>query len=73
MGVVFEQVLKEARRLSREEIELLIRKLQADTSDEKAAEAFARAAGSWADVDTDSLLRDIYASRRRRARARPSW
>ncbi len=28
-------------------------------------EAFRQAAGSWADVDTDKLIEDIYATRRR--------
>lgn len=72
MGVAFQRVLEEARKLSREEITLLIRRLQAEACDETAAESFARAAGSWGDVDVDGLLRDIYYARKRRGRTR-TW
>lgn len=35
------------------------------TKTEADYEAFRSAAGSWADVDTDKFIRDIYESRRR--------
>ncbi|MBC7339291.1 MAG: hypothetical protein H5U04_05460 [Firmicutes bacterium] len=73
MGVAFERVLEEARKLSREEITLLIRRLEAEAWDGAAAESFARAAGRWGDVDVDSFLREIYSARKRRGRARVTW
>ncbi|HHY94932.1 MAG TPA: DUF433 domain-containing protein [Firmicutes bacterium] len=70
-GLTREEIIRYYPDLEPEDIEEAlrfaaeaVRRLQADTSEEKGAEAFARAAGSWAGVDTDGLLPDVYASRR---------
>lgn len=54
-GAAFERALEAARRLFREEIALLIGRLEAEACDEAAAKSFARAARSWG----DGWLRDI--------------
>lgn len=73
MGVTFERVLQEAKKLSREEITLLIRRLEEEAWGGAAAESFARAAGKWGDVDVDSFLREIYSVRKQLGRARVTW
>jgi hypothetical protein len=43
----------------------------AQDSENKRAQAFLRAAGAWADVDTDALLEEIYTQRLRSTRSEP--
>lgn len=45
-----------------------IRKRRITTKSKEDYEAFRSAAGSWADVNTDRLIKDIYESRRRSSR-----
>lgn len=43
----------------------------AQTSGHEREQAFLRAAGAWADVDTDTLLEEIYTQRLRSTRPEP--
>ena len=65
---IFERVLSEGESIVIEkgEGELVALSPVSSPSAKTAAdwEAFRAAAGSWADVDTDAFLKDIYASRK---------
>ena len=43
----------------------------AQDSENKREQAFLRAAGAWADIDTDALLEEIYTQRLRSTRPEP--
>lgn len=64
-----EKILEEVKRLSDEEKEAVLRALE----EERAADRFERAAGSWADFDADAFVAEIYSRRRGGERAVPDW
>jgi predicted DNA-binding ribbon-helix-helix protein len=42
-------------------------------SEAEREQAFLRAAGAWSDMDTDTLIDDIYEQRLRQTRPEPKW
>lgn len=63
MNMAVERLFEEIKKLPKAERLRLMRMLEEEAAGDGTGESFEKAAGSWADLDAERFISEVYASR----------